>query len=126
MFEEFWAIYPRKEAKKDAFKAWMQLKETEKLLAVNAMPNHIKNWELKGTEIKFIPLPATWIRGWRWLDELNLEVKQVKNKTDKLNDSFSRIFGDRRDDPRDTDRRIEPRDTTLASITCELDSKDFH
>ena len=50
MFEEFWAMYPRKEAKKDAFKAWMKLKEREKLLALAAIPNHVKNWELKETE----------------------------------------------------------------------------
>lgn len=78
MFEEFWAMYPRKEAKKDAFKAWMQLKEKEKLLAVNAIQNHIKHWELKGTEKTFIPLPASWIRGWRWEDELDFEVKKPK------------------------------------------------
>ena len=67
-FPTFWQIYPRKCSKKDAMKAWSKLKPAEQVKALEALPNHIKNWS--GNALMFIPYPATWIRGERWEDEL--------------------------------------------------------
>lgn len=78
MFEQFWEMYPRKVSKREAFKAWMKMKEPDKLLAVSAIENHIKYWELKGTEKEFIPHPSTWINQGRWEDELDMEPKKAK------------------------------------------------
>lgn len=69
-FEAFWKSYPRREARKDAYKAWRQLQPDD------ATKEHIhvallwqcqqRGWQ-QSTE--FIPLPATWLRGERWHDE---------------------------------------------------------
>lgn len=66
-FSAFWDRYPRREAKKDASKAWQQLPpETEPLIHA-ALDWQLPLWEDR--EKKFIPLPATYLRGERWTDE---------------------------------------------------------
>lgn len=68
-FELFWDAYPRRQARKDAQKAWSQLNPSADL--VERIVEHLllrvksKQWR-EG----FIPLPATFIRGERWEDEL--------------------------------------------------------
>ena len=65
-FEFFWGVYPRKVAKLDALKAWNQTKKLhphieEIIAAVNKMA--------LSTDPEFIPYPASWLRGGRWMDE---------------------------------------------------------
>lgn len=70
-FEEFWSIYPRKEAKKDAFKAWKKAKTMPDLEKTKVLIDQFKKsdrWTKDGGQ--FIPLPATWINGERWNDDL--------------------------------------------------------
>ncbi len=77
-FETFWSIYPRKIAKGAALKAWLKLTPLDQQLAIDALPNHVKHWELKQTEKDYICYPATWLNGWRWLDEIDLTPKKEK------------------------------------------------
>jgi len=77
-FETFWSMYPRKIAKGAALKAWLKLKPLDQQLAIDALPNHVKHWELKQTEKDYICYPATWLNGWRWLDEIDLTPKKEK------------------------------------------------
>lgn len=69
-FETFWAAFPRKEAKKDAMKAWAQMTAEQKFAAVQSIPIHVQFWTLSGRSRNYIPMPATWLRGERWTDEL--------------------------------------------------------
>lgn len=69
-FEQFWLVYPRKEGKKDAMKAWRALDDGQKFAAREAIPIHVRFWELSGREKHFIPMSGTWLRGERWTDEL--------------------------------------------------------
>lgn len=71
-FDQFYAQYPKKVARKDAQKAWARLSEEEKAKALEALPAHIRYWDIKGTEKEFIPHPATWLNGARFEDELDL------------------------------------------------------
>lgn len=68
-FEDFWARYPRREAKKDALKAWTKLAPSQTVLdTIHAA----LDWQVEMLEAKdrcFRPLPATWLRGERFLDE---------------------------------------------------------
>jgi hypothetical protein len=73
MFDEFWALYPKRVAKGAAIKAWAKLNEAEKEEALEALPNHLKYWKLKNTEKEYIPFPATWLNQMRYLDELDFE-----------------------------------------------------
>lgn len=69
-FEQFWAIYPRRVAKKDAEKMWARLTPDQKWLALQAMPLHVRYWQAANREPDRIPHAATWINGERWNDEL--------------------------------------------------------
>lgn len=64
-FEMFYAIYPRREAKADARRAWHKLQPNEEL-------RHCISADLprfREKERQFVPLPATYLRGRRWEDE---------------------------------------------------------
>ena len=80
-FEKFWEVWPKKVAKKKAESAWAKLTKLEKREAMEALPNHLKYWEIKKTHIDFIPYPASWINAGRWEDEL--DFTPPKEKIDK-------------------------------------------
>lgn len=70
-FDRFWAIFPRKQKKKDARKAWAELRPDAALvrtiLAAIAWQRNQPAWVKDGGQ--YCPLPASWIRGERWEDE---------------------------------------------------------
>lgn len=70
-FNAFWAAYPKRAARKDAWKAWWKLNPSselvERMMLALAWQTKQPDW-LKEAG-KFVPYPATWIRGERWLDE---------------------------------------------------------
>lgn len=67
--EQFWPLYPRKVGKHAAAKAWAALDPTpehvEEILKALKAQIDSDTW----TEARFIPHPATWLNGKRWLDE---------------------------------------------------------
>jgi uncharacterized protein YdaU (DUF1376 family) len=70
-FDAFWSVYPRRQGKGEAAKAFTRLRPDESLLqtivaAVTAQASS-EQWRKDGG--KFIPMPATWLNGQRWLDE---------------------------------------------------------
>jgi hypothetical protein len=67
-FAQFWAAYPLKVAKKDARKAWGELRMTPELHAaiLAALAWQGPQWAAQGYGT---PYPATWLRGERWTDE---------------------------------------------------------
>lgn len=81
VFSIFWAAYPRKLAKGDAYKAWKQTaKERPSLPTILAAIEAQKGsdgWTKDGGG--FIPYPATWLRAHRWDDEVE---KPRKPETD--------------------------------------------
>ena len=81
-FDKFWAAYPKKVAKADARKAWAQTKDirpelTNLLIAIIANCK-TESWMKSGGA--FIPYPATWLRGERWEDELEVSLPNVVNE----------------------------------------------
>lgn len=72
MFERFWREYPRKIARKDAEKAWSKIPLHKLVDVMNAVRLHTLAWKQQGTEKQFIPYPATWLRGARWEDEIEV------------------------------------------------------
>lgn len=67
-FDNFWLLYPRHEAKKDAKKAWSQMPIDEHLTALVAIVPWRRIFLLRDTH--HIPLAGSWIRGERYFDEL--------------------------------------------------------
>jgi hypothetical protein len=69
-FEKFYAAYPKKVARADAERAWRQAVKLEEVPAILARLEINKLGEWRGKEKRFIPYPATWLRGRRWQDEI--------------------------------------------------------
>lgn len=67
-FELFWEAYPRKEGKKDAHTAFTHVKAPIEVL-LSAIEKQKTTQQWKSDKGRFIPLPATWLRGERWNDE---------------------------------------------------------
>lgn len=73
-FEDFWARYPRRVAKKDALMAWRKIdpRDYEKIIAAVEAHRRSEQWKKSGGV--FIPYPASWLNGERWNDELDSDI----------------------------------------------------
>lgn len=84
-FEQFWTAYPKKQAKQDAAKAFRSAKlkpgELQTVLQDISSRKSSTEWLKDGG--KFIPMPATYLRGKRWEDEqvttaIHVEERKLK------------------------------------------------
>ena len=75
-FENFYTLYPKKQAKQDAQKAWKTLNPAPILLTqlFLALEKHKTSPDWQKDNGKYIPLPATWLRGRRWEDEVKVDT----------------------------------------------------
>ncbi len=73
-FERWWQIYPRKEDKAVARKAWKRCDpddaQTDAMIVAVGRQAVAKDWA-DPSRRKFIPLPSTWLNGARWEDEVD-------------------------------------------------------
>ena len=67
-FDDFWAIYPRRQAKVDARKAWAKIKPEEHVAILQGIMDWMPAWREK--EFEYCPMPATYLNGGRWEDEV--------------------------------------------------------
>lgn len=77
-FLSFWEIYPRKENKRGALRAWQAAKKRD-LPAIEELEQIIKK-QLKSEQWRngYIPHAATWLNGNRWEDEQRSEQKMFR------------------------------------------------
>ena len=68
-FSDFWLMYPRRVARKDAVRAWCRLSSAEQVAALTGLVGWRREW-LRRDELQYVPHPATWLNGARWEDEL--------------------------------------------------------
>ena len=69
-FDLFWKAYPKKAKKADAVKAWSQVKADGLTEAILSALTHFKaSSEWSRENGRYIPHPASWLRGRRWEDE---------------------------------------------------------
>jgi len=82
-FQQFWAVYPCHKARKQAEKAWQQVRASQHLPAIleaieaqkaeRAAPGWHPAW----------PYPASWLRAERWTDDVVIPVrKRLDGRTD--------------------------------------------
>ena len=66
-FAAFWQAYPKRQARKDALKAWRQLRPSAEVqqAILDALQWQVPAWP----DLAYAPLPATYLRGERWTDE---------------------------------------------------------
>lgn len=83
-FERFYMAYPKHHGRADAEKAWRQLAPSVEL--AETIIGSLDGWEVKWPEWlkenrKYVPHPATWLRGHRWEDEPSGEVRPKRPAT---------------------------------------------
>lgn len=82
-FDEFWKRYPKKVAKKAAFKIFKKINPSDALIKqiLAALERHAasEKWQCDGG--KYIPNATTWLNGERWEDELNIPMATNKQLT---------------------------------------------
>lgn len=76
-FDLFWEKYPKKMAKKEAQKAWKQIKVEEKLYQeiCQAVEKQKEQYDWQKEKGQYVPYPSTWLRGERWKDSTYVEIK---------------------------------------------------
>lgn len=83
-FLEFWAVYPKKVGKGDAYRKWQTLVKSEKKkeLIIGSVQQHKFSDRWKEDEGKYIPNPATFLHQKRFDDEvITPEQKQEAAKS---------------------------------------------
>jgi len=85
-FDDFWKLYPRKVAKKDAFTAFCKINKKDMGKVLEQVAEYSKL--AKHTEIQFIPHPRKWIHHERWNDEIQHipETKKDFKNLDRSSD----------------------------------------
>lgn len=81
-FEEFWSLYPRKEGKGAARKAWDRLPPAQTRTVLDGLRAQLP--DLTRKERKYQPMPATWLSQTRWEDEVvyNHTARSTTNMSD--------------------------------------------
>jgi hypothetical protein len=82
-FEEWWTVYPKHTAKGDAWKAWLQMADHRPPSKELIPKTKAYASSMKGSNPKWIKLPAGWLRDRRWEDGCD---KMRKPKETKIND----------------------------------------
>lgn len=92
-FEKFWNAYPKKDGKKDALSAWAKVNTPiDTILSAIEKRRNTEDWtKSKG---QFVPLPATWLNGKRWDDELTSFGSSAPANTSKYAGAAKAIWGD--------------------------------
>ena len=60
--------------------AWAKLTSKQKVDALAAINNYVKYWQLKETDMEFIPHASSFLNQERFYDELDLTVKSERPK----------------------------------------------
>ena len=75
-WSEWYELYPRHEGKEAGFQAWCKLEEKDYSMIFNALSDQLKSGKWAKCSTKMIPLPASWLNGKRWQDEVETKRKK--------------------------------------------------
>jgi len=93
-FERFYTAYPRKRGKGNALKAFAKLDPDDNLLAKILAALELQKLSADFADPKFVPHPATWLNGQRWLDETSTAyTDEQKAVIEAYNAALSEKFG---------------------------------
>lgn len=90
-FERFYSAYPRKTHRKEAEKAFATLNPDDVLLAEMLDALRRERAAGKHADRKYIPHPASWLNGRRWLDEIQSEYTSLQRE---VIDAYNAALGD--------------------------------
>ncbi|EMM7970741.1 TPA: helix-turn-helix domain-containing protein [Pseudomonas aeruginosa] len=69
-FEEFYQVYPKHKDRAKAEKAWRKIDPALHPVIMAALPKHCRQRDWLKDNGQFVPLPASWLNGRRWEDEI--------------------------------------------------------
>lgn len=96
-FDAFWKIYPKKQGKGAALKAWKKIKPDKALfeqIMTAAKDNLDRNQQWRRDNGQYIPNPSTWLNQQRWLDELqNQQRGGAANATGRIDGADRQRIG---------------------------------
>lgn len=89
-FSLFWEAYPKKVGKVDARKAWSKLAPDEAMTAdiMKGLSKWKRSEQWTRDDGKFIPHPATWLRGERWNDEVQVATPSDRHPPSYDSDAY--------------------------------------
>lgn len=72
-FADWWVVYPRKVAKGQAERAYRTARKNGASQAdlLEGIAAAVRVWKATKTETQYMPYPATWLNGKRWLDDVS-------------------------------------------------------
>jgi len=79
-YAEWYGLYPRHDARAGGLKAFCRKVTTETQFQAIMNGLRLNMPKLLASEVKFRPLPATWINGERWTDETTAPQVEVKDE----------------------------------------------
>ena len=92
-FNEYYSAYPKKKQRKDAAKAWGEVKDNlppqDELMRI--LERHIKSWV--NLDDKFIPYPSSWLRAQMWEDEIN-DIQTIEDRQESMIKRMMKRVGD--------------------------------
>lgn len=92
-FPDFWAAYPRKEnrtkAEAEFISAAIRVDAATIIRAAHAFGRSVE-----GQEVRFLPLPATWLRDQRWTDQIATAADPEREARRKRWARIARDYGD--------------------------------
>jgi hypothetical protein len=95
-FDAFWKVYPRKVGKANAKQAFIALLKSRKLPPIEELVRIVERQTITTDswheDKKWIPFPATWLNGERWLDELPEQTEREREAAiwTKLTEQYRR------------------------------------
>ena len=78
-FDRFYTLYPRRQGKAMALKAWEKLSEEDRLQAIVGLKAQMPYFS---EDVKYIPFPASWLNQRRFDDEIEEDPRRKKPKWD--------------------------------------------
>ena len=82
LFDQFWALYPRKTSKQSALKAFAKLKDEDQQKAINNVARLYSE-----TPVQFVPHAATYINQARWEDEAIVRTNTFATPLNQTDDA---------------------------------------
>ena len=89
-FDEWWAVYPRKQGKKKAEQIYDKLPPEKKSACYLGTLHHVDH-NRQWADERFIPMPTTFLNQERWADDVPRDTKE-KIKSEKPNDAAGLVW----------------------------------
>lgn len=74
-FNFFWTIYPKKQGKKEALKAYVKARKKASADELLSALREVKQKDWRSRELQYIPHASTWLNQERWNDEVQEQKK---------------------------------------------------